>query len=119
MASVARIKSAILAGTLSFESALAEVDQALAAAPASALWLMRGRLIQLADSPAHDLADAEASFLAARALVPDDPQPALELGHFYDTVIRDRGKARAFYLEAIALGAGEEASLALADLGQD
>ncbi len=119
MEAVVRIKSAILAGTLSFDSALAEVDLALEGAPSSALWLMRGRLIQLADSPAHDLADAESSFLNARALAPADPEPALALGNFYDTVVRDRGKARAFYLEAIALGAGEEASLALADLGNE
>lgn len=112
-----KIKAGILSGTLSFEAALTHVDAALAISPTCSLWIMRGRLIQLADVPGFALEDAEVSFLSARDLAPRDPEIALELGHFYDAVMRDRSKAKAFYREAIALGAGEEAKLSLADLG--
>ena len=108
-----RVKS----GTLTPNEALPLVESALSSSSSSALWLLRGHLIQLSDaSISYELDEVARSYLEAHLLAPESAEPLEELGHFYDAVMSDRVSAVAYYRAALEKGAGEDCSRALSGL---
>ena len=111
-----QIRSDVASGVMRADNALPLVEAALRIEPSPSWWLLRGHLIQLADTSPYPLIEAAKSYEEAHRLAPDDPEPLEELGHFYDAVMEDRVEAERFYRAALAKGAGETCYQALTEL---
>jgi hypothetical protein len=110
------IRESVRSGTRSPNDALHLVEEALRSSASSALWVLRGDLIQLADSAPYDPGEAANSYHEAHRLAPDDPEPLEELGRFYDAVMPDRAESERYYRAALTKGAGQDCARALAEL---
>lgn len=113
-----RIRSVVLRDGFAGAEAMALLDEALAAHPeSSALWCLRGDLIQLQDDDGRiEIDEAAECYLKAAALAPDEPEPIESLGHFYDCILDDPAGAVQYFRKAIALGAGQSARDGLAEV---
>jgi hypothetical protein len=116
MNEVQAIRDQLRAGALSADAALPLVESLLSKSRTAELLILRGDLIQLSDAAPYELEDAARSYEEAARLEPENPEPLEELGHFFDAVVPDYQKARAYYLAALRCGAGEACAAALADL---
>jgi hypothetical protein len=110
------IRRQVRSGALTADAALLLVEQALLESPTASVWVLRGDLIQLSETPSRPLADAADSYREAHRLDPESPEPLEALGHFFDAVIPDRAEAERCYRAAIAAGAGEGCARALKEL---
>jgi Flp pilus assembly protein TadD len=97
---------------------LEAAERALETYPDSVeLWCLRGDLIQLSDEDnSYELKDAEASYIKAKELDPEDPEPYESLGFYFDAILGDPAKAEPYFRKAIKLGAGESAHQGLAEV---
>ena len=119
MIDLGELRRRLCAGEISPDQALLVVNDALMRNPSADWWVLRGQLIQLCESPGYELCMAAESFESAARLEPDNPAPLEELGRFYDAVMAQPDRARAYYEAAIARGAGKSCSEALANLDSD
>lgn len=94
------------------------VERALKAYPESVeFWCLRGDLIQVSDGDGrYLLEDAEASYLKASEIDPEDAEAFESLGFYYDAICADPEKAEPLFRRAIELGAGESAHEGLAEV---
>jgi len=82
--------------------ALQLVEDGLREHPTSErLWIRKGDLIQLGptDTP-YELEDALASYQQALRINPYSVEAYQEIGHFYDSVMSDKGKAQEWFSKA-------------------
>ena len=93
-----------------------EVASFAARNESSAAHAMVGDLIQLLDDTSeYELADAEVAYLRAIEIDPANGDAYASLGFFYDAVMDDPVRAKAYFEKAIDLG-DTEAAEALAEM---
>jgi hypothetical protein len=92
-----------------------EVEAASEAKPSVEGLVLLGVLIQMNDSEVGpELDAARVAFERAAELDPCDPEPLVELGHYYDAILDEPELAKAFFERAIACGGDSEAAAGLA-----
>ena len=96
---------------------VASVERAIEKEPtSSALWILRGDLIQLMDDDSRPLSEARGSYETAIRHDPESAQAHEELGRFIDAVEDEPAKAEPFLRKAVALGGGDSARQGLSDV---
>jgi hypothetical protein len=118
MLSLDEVRRRLRAGELSEDQALLFANAAVQEQPSAAWWVLRGRLIQLSESPGYELEDAEKCFHQASLLEPGNPVPHEELGHYYEIQLQP-DRARFHYRAALERGAGPACAQALAEVEDD
>lgn len=95
---------------------IALIDEAVSLYPqSSALWCLRGHLIQVGeDDMEYELSEALSSYTKAIEVDPSCAEAYEAIGYYYDVVDYDPEKAMVAFERAVELGAGVDSYVGLA-----